>query len=474
MPYPVSAARGGLGQGGAAFVGALDAIPNITAAYGMRRLLSTYTGNLLKIRRSSDDTEQDIGYTSTGALDTAAIASFIGGGNGFVKTWYDQKGSANATQATTASQPQYVASAVNSKPGISWSGAVSGMGLTTPSYAHFPSKRGALSVAYQNARTINQVTIAATFNGAGSNFLWYSNAQAAGTPFKYYDGSQHNQTSLDTNRVVTETLNRTGDTSLALYKNGNIVETITVGDLQPATLALVIGNITAGGGSFQGYLFELVEFSAALSSGNIRTIDDSRSSVYSASQVLNIACDGDSLTQGGGGASPYPTQLAASFPMSKITNFGQGGDTLNNMAANVVATVDAVFDATRISACCAWGGTNDIFFGDSAATAISDYASYCTARRAAGWKVVAFTILPRSDTGVPGAFETSRQTFNTSIRANWTTYADALADVAANTTIGDAGDELDTTYYQSDKVHLTTAGQAVVTGIVSTAIMTIG
>lgn len=117
----------------------------------------------------------------------------------------------------------------------------------------------------------------------------------------------------------------------------------------------------------------------------------------------------------------------------------------------------------------AWGGTNDIYFGASASTAWSRYQTYLAARRAAGWKTIAFTALPRSNAGTPGDFETSRQTFNTSVRNGLGTDYDALADVAADTRIGDAGDETDTTYYSGDKVHLNTTGYGIVAGVVNTA-----
>jgi hypothetical protein len=101
----------------AAFVGAYDAIPNIVTAYSTRRLLTAYTGSLLRIRRSSDNAEQDFGYDGSGNLDTAAVATFIGAGSGNIMTWYDQSGSGhNATQATHAERPLYVASGQNGRP----------------------------------------------------------------------------------------------------------------------------------------------------------------------------------------------------------------------------------------------------------------------------------------------------------------------------------------------------------------------
>ncbi|MEI7584619.1 arabinofuranosidase catalytic domain-containing protein [Runella sp.] len=86
----------------------LDLYPSAAAAYSVRKLRTLYTGSCIRVRRSSDNTEQDIGFSGTN-LDTTALTSFCGAGNGFVTTWYDQSGNArNATQTTAANQPQIV------------------------------------------------------------------------------------------------------------------------------------------------------------------------------------------------------------------------------------------------------------------------------------------------------------------------------------------------------------------------------
>jgi hypothetical protein len=91
------------------FVGLLDTYPNAAAAYSVRKLRTAYTGSTIRVRRSSDNTEQNIGFDGSGNLDTTALTSFCGAGNGFVTTWYDQSGnSRNATQTTAANQPQIV------------------------------------------------------------------------------------------------------------------------------------------------------------------------------------------------------------------------------------------------------------------------------------------------------------------------------------------------------------------------------
>lgn len=88
--------------------GILDIYPNASAAYSLRLLRSTYTGSAIRVRRSSDNTESNIGFIG-GGLDTTTLLSFCGAGSGFVTTWYDQSGNGvNSVQTTAANQPQIV------------------------------------------------------------------------------------------------------------------------------------------------------------------------------------------------------------------------------------------------------------------------------------------------------------------------------------------------------------------------------
>ena len=100
----------------------LDVYPNAKAAYSLRKLSSTYTGSCIRVRRSSDNTEQDIGFVSN-ELDTTALLSFVGANNGHVTTWYNQKGTGdNLNNITAINHPLIVNSGVvetvNGKPAI--------------------------------------------------------------------------------------------------------------------------------------------------------------------------------------------------------------------------------------------------------------------------------------------------------------------------------------------------------------------
>jgi hypothetical protein len=113
----------------------LDAYPGAGAAYSVRKLSSSYTGSALRVRRSSDNTEQDIGFVGM-YLDTTALTNFVGAGNGFVTKWYDQSGNnRDAAQTTSSWQSKIVNSGTiiteNGKPAIEFiTNTVTGAKLT--------------------------------------------------------------------------------------------------------------------------------------------------------------------------------------------------------------------------------------------------------------------------------------------------------------------------------------------------------
>ena len=64
----------------------LDTYTGASAAYSLRNLSSSTT-NVVRVRRSSNDDEQDFTASEVGG---GALATFVGAGDGFVTTWYDQ------------------------------------------------------------------------------------------------------------------------------------------------------------------------------------------------------------------------------------------------------------------------------------------------------------------------------------------------------------------------------------------------
>jgi hypothetical protein len=113
----------------------LNDYPNAAAAYSLRKLRKEYTGSAIKVRRASDNTEQDIGFVNN-ELQVADLQNFCIGTDGFVTTWYDQSGNGfDATQTTAANQPQIVSSgSVNTylgKNAIKFNGTSNFLNLST-------------------------------------------------------------------------------------------------------------------------------------------------------------------------------------------------------------------------------------------------------------------------------------------------------------------------------------------------------
>lgn len=89
----------------------LDFYTGAAIAYSLRKLRAAYFGNAIRVRRSSDNVEMDIGFLSDNTLDTSTLISFIGANSGSITTWYDQSGNGkNLTQTTSAEQPLIISS----------------------------------------------------------------------------------------------------------------------------------------------------------------------------------------------------------------------------------------------------------------------------------------------------------------------------------------------------------------------------
>jgi hypothetical protein len=84
----------------------LDLVQGAVAAYSLRKLRKAYSGNCVRIRRSNDNAETDIGFVNN-YIDALAMSIFAPFGvEAYVSKWYDQSGNANdAVQATANNQP---------------------------------------------------------------------------------------------------------------------------------------------------------------------------------------------------------------------------------------------------------------------------------------------------------------------------------------------------------------------------------
>ena len=143
----------------------LDSYSSAAAAYSLRKLKTAYTGNAIRVRRSSDNGEQNIGFDANGNLDTASLLSFVGAGNGFVTTWYDQSGNgSNLIQATAAEQMRIVGGGaidtLNGKPAL------------TSNYDYAP--KGWYKATYSSSisNPVTMFNIGSNSQSGGGSYLW--------------------------------------------------------------------------------------------------------------------------------------------------------------------------------------------------------------------------------------------------------------------------------------------------------------
>lgn len=209
-----------------AFVGLLDTYSGAAAAYSLRQLSSTYTGNCIRVRRSSDNTEQNIGFVNN-VLDEASLLTFCGAGNGFVTTWYDQSGnSKNATNSTAITQPQIVTSGVVNKIGSLPVMNTLNKDLVNPqtnsttqaTFSVFQNETTGSAFAY----SLPMTTVAeATYGGicqSGSSAVPHGDGTNFGTPTYFKNGS-----SITATRGALFTAFATGNKSLLSMMGGGTI-----------------------------------------------------------------------------------------------------------------------------------------------------------------------------------------------------------------------------------------------------------
>jgi len=202
----------------------LDDYSGAAAAYSVRKLRAAYTGDAMRIREDSGNTETDIGFDSNGDLDTAAIKSFCDaagtGVNGYVVTWYDQSGNGrDASQSTTSSQPEiYDGSAVfteNGKPIIRESSDFFGFYHLNITFSSGLSSTSWIGCVITNSGTANHknVLLQGDSGGSAELFMWSQNT-STGNAFSglgsggvtlYKDGSSWSATTRDD--IYTDTYN---------------------------------------------------------------------------------------------------------------------------------------------------------------------------------------------------------------------------------------------------------------------------
>ena len=222
----------------------LDTYTGAAAAYSVRKLDKDYTGSCMRIRRSSDEATQDIGFDSNGDVDQSSIQSFCTGADCYVSIWYDQSGNSNhASQTVANDQPKIydrLAGAVTTKNGKPILTFVDGSDHLDTSTVSLSGPHTAFACAYNQNSFSAQVSL--MYHSSG-NYLWiYAQNKVqiqSGSEFVSASGSYG-----DNSAIISCVID--GSNSISRGKN-SVEEQTNTGTVTSRTITSIrLGAVTSG------------------------------------------------------------------------------------------------------------------------------------------------------------------------------------------------------------------------------------
>lgn len=217
-------------------------------AVSVRKLSSTATYSM-RVRRSNDNAVLDIGFDSSGNLDTNTLMSFVGANTGTVQIWYDQSGKGNnaISATTTLSQEPIIVSGGtlltnNGKPYVYFNGSHIRQTSTLSTLGNIVDNNGnwfaisssmssgnSIRLIFNTAggspnvgqilRTNNLVSESIAYNQSNFSFTDTGSSVTISVPFVIY--AQRNQASIETflNNVSNGSTTTTGTPSTGQTSN---------------------------------------------------------------------------------------------------------------------------------------------------------------------------------------------------------------------------------------------------------------
>jgi hypothetical protein len=258
------------------------------------------------------------------------------------------------------------------------------------------------------------------------------------------------------------------------YINGIFKASSNVTSVTLPNLPVFIGCVNAAGtptfpATFQNSLYRM---GGAMTSTDEKHFYDLTDSLFKHISVP-VVCFGDSYTLGittGSGICAYPHKLdslLAVYKTYQIYNCGVGGKFVSNLITDYPTVVRPKYNYTTTNnICIIFGGINDIaYLPATADSTFKRYKRLCLLAKADGWKVISVTLPSFHDESTYEA--NCRLKYNDSIRINYLSFSDFLADIGADANMGQNGQWEDLTYYQGDVCpHPNNAGNIIMTNII--------
>lgn len=228
-------------------------------------------------------------------------------------------------------------------------------------------------------------------------------------------------------------------------------------------------NLSGDQTSSNGQVSEFGVWNSALTQEQIQTVgnaflasDEAKGYVPPVQNTSNgqlAWVEGDSRPYGVGGGTPIATQMIAdmvSSGWSAVTTFAIPGQKMCQIASRTARLISQRSSAAKTNAVFLFGIGNDALAGDSLGNIESCFAASAKAFANAGFVVFAGDEVSAN---IPNWEATYRAPFNAWLRANYTTLGiTALAPLSQDPDMGCVGCYTNTTYFDADQIHWTTAG----------------
>jgi hypothetical protein len=278
------------------FKGVLDLIFAIASvAYGLRRLSRFWTGAAIRVMRTSDGAEWDIGFIGED-LDVVTLLAFVGLANGEIVIWYDQSGNGRHAVSTAGRRPRIVSNGAietqNGKPEIRFDGVDDYLAAPVPLIDTTHSLFILFTPTIENEFG---TVFGQWFSGQIGRFYVIANQESAG-PISAGRLNVANTTAtggggigglaadvaISNAPTLITSISSTGSEQWKLFKNG--------AEWDSATITSVFTGVNSGIGSlngtgsllpFDGTVSELISFPSALSTTNRQTLERNQGKYYS-------------------------------------------------------------------------------------------------------------------------------------------------------------------------------------------------
>mgnify|MGYP006267149367 CR=1 FL=1 len=198
----------------------LDNHTGAAAAYSLRQLDKDYTGPAIRVRRNSDNAEQDIGFADN-VLNESALLAFAGAGDAFVKIWYDQSGNGNdLRQISYGSQPQIVNSGnliqQNTLPTIPFDGTNDNLDNTNFSL----SGSFSLFIVSTFDPEISFNPLIDAINASAQRILFGRGGNGANNAIQFFDGANVAGSVVEDTSFALRAGIRDSSNNLEIFRNG--------------------------------------------------------------------------------------------------------------------------------------------------------------------------------------------------------------------------------------------------------------